>query len=684
MSTTHRICLATACTWLFTMLPVCAQTSVDTRAIADEKQSANWLSVGRTYSENHYSPLRSINDRNVKQLGLAWYLDLPNQGSLQATPLAVNGVLFFSGMTGRVYAADGRSGRLLWEFDPDVAHHGMDERSVVLNVNRGVAFWRGKVYVGTVDGRLVALDGKTGHVVWSVQTFDESDKLKTISGAPRVFNGKVIIGHGGESGTRGYVTTYDAETGRKLWRFYTVPGDPAKGFENEAMAMAAQTWHGQWWQQGGNATVWDSITYDTDFNRVYIATANGTPINANERGSGGGDNLFVASIVALDADSGRYVWHYQVNPGEMWEYDATEQMTLAELVISGKSRKVLMQAPKNGFFYVIDRADGHLISAQKLGKATWAERIDLESGRPVEQPGIRYKDDPIVIWPSVFGIHNWQAMSFDSATGLMYIPTMNLGMAIGANTFDVSPKDIGDGTAALLAWDPVGQRKRWEVPLGDSFWNGGTLATAGNLVFQGTGSGKLNGYNATSGEHLWSFYAGLGINAAPITYAINGVQYVAILVGYGGGINAARVHDYGWRYGEQPRRLLAFALGKSRPLPPGKPPRFTVNAIDNPSLVIDAKLAAEGEKLYRTFTCDFCHGTNMRNIASFARDLRESALASTPEGFKYVVQDGALVALGMPKFEDLNEQNMRALYMYVRQQAREAVQQASEHDEIKH
>jgi quinohemoprotein ethanol dehydrogenase len=261
---------------------------------------------------------------------------------------------------------------------------------------------------------------------------------------------------------------------------------------------------------------------------------------------------------------------------------------------------------------------------------------------------------------------------------------MNLGMAIGPSTFDASPKAIGDGTAALLAWDPVGQRKRWEVPLGDSFWNGGTLATAGNLVFQGTGSGKFNAYNATSGEHLWSFYAGLGVNAAPITYAINNVQYVAILVGYGGGINAARVHDYGWRYGEQPRRLLAFALGKSRPLPPGKPPRFTVNAIDNPSLVIDAKLAAEGEKLYRTFACDFCHGTNMRNIASFARDLRESALAATPEGFKAVVQDGALVALGMPKFEDLNEQNMRALYVYVRQQAREAVHQASAHDEIKH
>jgi len=653
-----------------------AETSADTHVIADEKQGANWLSVGRTYSEDRYSPLSSINADNVKQLGLAWYLDLPNQGPLQGTPLAVDGVLYFSGMMGWVYAVDGRTGLLLWQFNPDFAHHVMNRRSVIWNGNRGVAFWKGKVYVGTVDGRLVALDAKTGYVVWSVQTFDETNTLKTISGAPRVFNGKVIIGHGGESGTRGYVTTYDAESGRKLWRFYTVPGNPSKGFENKAMVMAAKTWHGAWWKQGGNATVWDNITYDPDFNRVYLATANGTPVDANLRGTGGGDNLFVASIVALDADTGRYVWHYQVNPGEMWEYDATAQMVLADLPIGGTTRKVLMQAPKNGFFYVIDRTDGHLISAEKLGKVTWARRIDLKFGRPVEVSDMRSTETgaPTVIWPSAFGMHNWQAMSFDPVKHLVYIPTMKLGMSIGADSADINPREPDDGTASLLAWDPMTQKKRWEVSLGNSFWNGGTLATAGNLVFQGTGSGYFNAYNARSGEQLWSFNVGLGINAAPMTFAVAGVQYVAILVGYGGTINMTRVHDYGWRYAEQPRRLLAFSLGKSVRLPPGQPPRFTVNAIDDPSFVIDAKLAAAGAKVYEN--CARCHGIEMRNIASFARDLRESAVASTWDGFKSVVQGGTFFPLGMPKFEDLSEQDLRALHMYIRQSAREAAHRA--------
>ena len=567
-----------------------AATVANSESIADQTSGANWLSVGRTYTESRYSPLASINDGNVGNLGLAWFMDLPNQGALQATPLATDGTLYFTGIMGHVYATDGRTGCLLWEFDPDVAHHVMNRHSVLWNVNRGVALWKSKVYVGTADGRLMALDAKTGAVVWSVQTFDESDYRKTISGAPRVFNGKVIIGHGGEFGTRGYVTTYDAETGRKLWRFYTVPGDPAKGFENEAMAMEARTWHGQWWKEGGNGTVWDSITYDPDFNRVYLATANGTPVDANKRGTGGGDNLFVASIVALDADTGEYVWHYQVNPGEMWEYDATAQMVLAELPIGGEVRKVLMQAPKNGFLYVIDRTNGQLISAEKLGKVTWAERIDLKSGRPVEVPGIRYRDDqdvPVVIRPSALGMHNWQAMSFNPLTHLVYIPARGFGVFVLAS----------------------------------------------------------------------------GINAAPMTYAVDGVQYVAVLVGYGGTINVTRVHDYGWRYGEQPRRILAFALGKSTPLPLGKPPRFNVQPIDDPSFIIDAKSAVAGAQLYGE--CAGCHGIDMHNLASFARDLRESPLATTWGGFKSVVHDGALIALGMPKFDDLSEQELRALYMYV-------------------
>jgi quinohemoprotein ethanol dehydrogenase len=376
--------------------------------------------------------------------------------------------------------------------------------------------------------------------------------------------------------------------------------------------------------------------------------------------------------VALDADTGQYAWHYQLNPGEMWEYDATAQMVLADLPIGGKSRKVLMQAPKNGFFYVLDRTDGRLLSAEKIGKVTWAERIDLNSGRPVEAPGIRYQDngDSAVMWPSAFGMHDWQAMSFDPVRRLVYIPTMKLSMSIGSTSFDFNPREVDDGTASLLAWDPVAKRKRWEVHLGKSFWNGGTLSTAGNLVFQGTGSGQFNAYRATTGDKLWSFYAGLGINAAPITYLVDGVQYVSVLVGYGGTVNAVKVHDYGWRYGEQPRRLLTFALGRATPLPSGKPPRFTVRAVDDPALVIDTNLAAAGAKVY--YNCSRCHGLEENNVASFTRDLRESAVALDWDGFRSVVRGGTLFSLGMPKFDDLTDEEIRGLFMYIRQQARAA------------
>jgi quinohemoprotein ethanol dehydrogenase len=651
------------------------ETVVDGRAITDERHGTNWLSSGRTYAEHHFSPLADISTANVKQLGLAWFLDLPRQGPLQATPLAVDGVLYFSGVNGKVFSVNASNGRLLWEFDPDLARHAPNRRSVLFGSNRGVALWRGKVYVGTVDGRLVALNSRTGQVVWSRQTFDEPNALKIISGAPRVFNGKVIIGHAGERGTRGYVTTYDAESGEQLWRFYTVPGDPAKGFENTAMEMAAKSWNGEWWKLGGNATVWDTIVYDPDFNRVYFGTANGTPVNANVRGSGGGDNLFVASIVAVDADTGNYVWHYQINPGESWEYDATQQIVLADLTIGGNPRKVLMQASKNGFFYVIDRGTGTVISAEKIGKVTWAERIDLKTGHPVEAQGIRYKDDPVLIWPSSLGAHNWQRMSFNLDTGLVYIPTMKLGMLIGPKTADFSPRDPDDGTGALLAWDPIEQKKRWEVHYPDSFWNGGTLTTRGNLVFHGTGRGQLIAYDARTGDRLWSFYAGLGINAAPMTYAVDGTQYVSVLVGYGGTANVAKVCDYGWHYNEQPRRLLTFALEKKMPLPPGRPPRFNVNAINDPAFVIDLKQAAEGAQIYN-YNCGLCHGRNLENIGSFAPDLRESALSMNWEAFKTVLHGGALAAAGMPKFEDLSDKDMHAIYMYIRQRAREAFQTA--------
>jgi quinohemoprotein ethanol dehydrogenase len=675
--------------------PAPARTAVDGRSIADEMSGADWLSYGRTYSEQRYSPLQQVNTGNVNQLGLAWSLDLPGQRTLEATPLEVDGVLYFSGTFGKTFAVDARRGTLLWEFDPDLAHHSPEKLRIGMGAHRGVAFWRGKVYVGLTDGRLVALDAKTGAIVWSVQTFDEKSR-KSLSGAPRVFNGKVIIGHGGaDYGTRGYVTAYDAETGRQLWRFFTVPGDPKNGFEYPALRVAATTWDGEWWHWGGGGTVWDNITYDPKFNRVYLAVGNGSPWNASIRSPGNGDNLFLCSIVALDADSGRYIWHYQVNPRDSWDYDATQQMILADLGIAGKRRAVLMQAPKNGFFYVIDRATGKLLSAEKFAKVTWAERIDLHTGRPVEMNNLRYEKGAVEFWPSSAGAHNFQPMSFNPGTGLVYIPTMKLAMRIGiahddrnlqdfdntrrqyfpvqATESDLIKLDPDDGTAGLLAWDPVAQKKRWEVHYADSFWNGGTMTTAGELVFQGTGRGQFVAYDARSGGKLWSFDTGLGVIAAPATYEVDGVQYISLLVGYGGSAgNGTALFDYGWRFNEQPRRMLTFALDRHAPLPPTNPPRFALHAVDNPTLTIDSKLAADGEKIYNS-SCFLCHGAHLESTGSIAPDLRESTLALNRDSFTTVVRDGALAAAGMPKYAELSETDLNALYMYVRRTARDSL-----------
>jgi quinohemoprotein ethanol dehydrogenase len=675
-----------------------AKTVVDGSAIADQTQGANWLSYGRTYAEDHYSPLSAIKAGNVAQLGLVWSLDLPGQRTLEATPLAVDGVLYFSGIYGKVFAVDARGGRELWEFDPELVRHAPERLRVVMGSHRGVAYWHDKVYVGVFDGRLVALDAKTGKPTWTVQTFENPKDRKAISGAPRVFNGKVIIGHGGaEFGTRGYVTAYDAETGRKVWRFYTVPGDPKKGFEDKAMAMAAKTWNGEWWRWGGGGTVWDNMTYDPDFDRIYLGVGNGGPWNANIRSPGNGDNLFLCSIVALDANSGKYLWHYQVNPRESWDFKATTNMVLADLDLHGQRRKVLMQAPTNGFFYVIDRVTGKLLSAQKFAKATWAERIDLETGRPVEIPGLRYETAPISFWPHNTGAHNFQPMSFNPGTGLVYIPTMKLGLRIGAppglddlQNFKSDERryfpvlaarsqpvfaDPDDGTGGLLAWDPVTQTKRWEVRYPDSFWNGGTMTTAGNLVFQGTGRGDFAAYDATTGARVWSFAAGLGIVGAPITYEVGGTQYVAILVGYGGASGAgSKLFDYGWRFNEQPRRLLAFALGRHEPLPPTAPPRFMLKTVDDPLLVIDPKQAEAGDKVYNS-TCLFCHGFSAEGTGSIAPDLRESTLALNWDSFRTVLHDGVLAGGGMPLYDDLSEADMRAIFVYLRQRARDAAGQ---------
>jgi quinohemoprotein ethanol dehydrogenase len=673
-----------------------AAANSETAKLADEGNTRDWLSVGRTYSEQHYSPLADINSKNVSGLGLKWALDIPGAVSLEATPLVVDGVIYFTSSESVAYAVDARTGKQLWRYDPEVWRVAGKRLRNMYHVNRGMAYWKGRVYFGSFDGRLIALDTKTGHKAWEVMTLDEFP-TGFITGAPRAFNDKVIIGNGGaESGkARGFVTAYDTTSGKKLWRFYTVPGEPAKGFENKAMEMAAKTWTGEWWKFGGGGTVWNAMTYDPEFNRIYLGVGNGTPWNRKVRSPEGGDNLFLCSVVALDADTGEYVWHYQTTPGESWDYNSSMDMTLAELKIDGEMRKVILHAPKNGFFYVIDRTTGKLISAEKIAKATWAEKVDLTTGKPVENPDARVPNGGALVWPGAVGAHNWQAMSFNPNTGLVYIPKLEMPMyysdahidkatwkltpnfdrnsGYDVPVFDVDappPSDIKI-SAALLAWNPVTQSKAWEVPMA-GLWNGGTLSTAGNLVFQGNATGEFAAYDAVTGEKRWSQSAGLGIVGAPVTYKLGTTQYVSILVGWGGSLPGVGVgvNQHGWNYGKQPRRLLTFALDGKAKLPPTPAPEIVV-PLDDPALQIDDNEAQKGRTVFNT-SCAACHGWEAI-AGGAAPDLRASPIAFRLESFSLLLKTGPLMSRGMAKFDDLTDEQIRQLHQFLRLRARKAL-----------
>ncbi len=645
----------------------------------DGSSGDDWPGWGRTYNEQHFSPLAQINDRTVGQLGLSWAMDL-GMGNAASQPVEVGGTIYMATGMSIVRAVDARTGRLLWTYDPDVGSHGGKEMRQQWGT-RGVGWWNGKVYVGTVDGRLIAIDAKNGKPVWSVQTTAKGGG-QFITGAPRFFKGKVIIGQGGSDSTlnRGYVTAYDAETGKQAWRFYIVPGDPAKPFENKAMEMAAKTWTGEWWRWGGGGSPWNAITYDAELNQVLIGTGNGYPWNQHLRSPGGGDNLFLCSIVALDADTGEYKWHYQINPGDSWDYNAAMGNALTELRIDGKLHKVLMTAPKNGFFYVIDRTNGKLISAEKIARVTWASRIDTATGRPVEVEGARYPDGKsFTVWPSSRGAHSWSPMAYSPQSGLVYIPKIEHGLTFddrgitmdnwrpfGANlTPDLD--DPLDNTSALLAWDPVAQKKVWEVKYKGG-WTGGALATAGNLVFQGHIDGRFAAYQADTGKELWRFAAQAGILSAPISYRLDGKQYISLMVGVGGSAATESTSHAGITMDgrTQKNRLMTFVLGGSAKLPPAPPP-FVVKPPADPTYKEDK---AEAEKGYGVYArnCLSCHGLEAI-AAGWAPDLRGSELAQSPEAFAAIVRDGGLIATGMPKFEELSEADLAAMRQYLRSRA---------------
>ena len=650
-------------------------------AFAAQAGGQNWPGKNGDTDEAAYSPLHQINTTNVGRLGLKWSLDLPGEQMLEATPLAIDGVLYFTGSYATVYAVNAVNGKLLWKYDPQAWKHGPRKLRFVMPANRGVAYADGRVFFATLDGRLIALNAKSGSPLWSVETVP-AQSMKTITGAPRVFHGKVIIGNGGaDFGERGYVTAYDAASGHQVWRFYTVPGTPDENRGNPAMEQAAATWTGEYWKTGTGGGAWDNFTYDREFNRVYIGTGNASPYDPEKRSPGGGDNLYTDSIVALDADTGHYVWHYQVNPRDAWDFDSTSQMILADLTIDGQPRKVLMQSPKNGFYYVLDRTDGRVISAGKIGKVTWADHIDPSTGRAVEEQNIRYQHGDVTIWPTPIGAHNWHSMSYSPHSGLAYIPYLQLGMKysktadakgqLGGVSQTVVRADAEDGKGALVAWDPAQQRLRWKVQH-DHFWNGGTMSTAGGLVFQGLPEGYLCAYDDQSGRVLWRFNTGLGIVSAPISYTVRGRQYVSVLVGYGASNSVGDLMNVGWKFNAQPRRLVTFALDANATLPPTAPPDLAAHPVDDPTVQIDPADVGPGQVLY-TMNCGACHGAGVISAGAPAPDLRESSLALHRDTLWTVVHDGTLLPMGMPRFDDLNETQVRQLHAYIRTQARDAL-----------
>jgi quinohemoprotein ethanol dehydrogenase len=658
---------------------------------AAHASDVDWPTYGGTYLEQRFSPLTAIDSGNVKQLGLSWFGDFDTGRGQESTPLVVDGRMYVTTAWSKVRAYDAATGRLLWAYDPKVSGR-VGFRACCDVVNRGAAYDDGRVYVGTLDGRLIALNASTGELLWSRMTVEPS-KPYTITGAPRIVHGKVIIGNGGaDYGVRGYVTAYDARTGAQVWRFYTVPGNPnAKpdGEISDAILKtgARATWAGDFWKLGGGGTVYDAIVYDPELNQLYVGTGNGSPWNHRIRSAGKGDNLFVSSIVALDPDTGRYLWHYQEAPGETWDFDATQSIVLADLTIEGRPRKVLMQAAKDGFFYLIDRNDGKLVSAEKFVPVNWASRIDPISGRPIEEPGARFAQAPFVASPGSAGAHNWQPMSFSPVTGLAYIPAQELpflyandrkfqirpgGWNTGVDMLAAVPPDSPAAQAAikaslkgrLLAWDPVHQRAVWKVEYPGP-WNGGVLSTAGNLVFQGTADGHFDAYEASSGQLLWSFAAETGVMAAPISYSVGGRQYVAVVAGYGGAIPLALPAfdgTHSWPNG----RVLVFALGGRTQLP-----AFTgAPAPANPGTdTWPAQTLARGRDLYG-INCLGCHG--MGTLSSgVVPDLRRSGALASREAWQRIVIGGALSNAGMVSFEKyLSSDDAEAIRGYVANEAR--------------
>jgi len=664
-----------------------------TTALLAAVPDGEWLSYGRDHGEQRFSPLTAVNAGNVGQLGLAWHADLDTARGQEATPLVHDGVLYVSTAWSMVKAFDAATGKPLWAYDPKVPRETL-VRACCDAVNRGVALAGGQVFVGTLDGRLVSLDAKTGKVRWSVVAVPDQRNY-AITGAPRIAKGLVLIGSGGgEYRARGFLAAFDQHTGRQVWRFDTVPGNPAKGFENPAMARAAKTWSGPWWKLGGGGTVWDAITYDPTTNLVLFGTGNAEPWNPAPAGrTGDGDTLYTASVVAVDAATGAYRWHYKETPEDRWDFDSDAQISLADLKIDGQMRHVALHAPKNGTFYVLDAKTGAFISAKAFVPQNWNTGFDPRTGRPTINPAARYEvtGKPFIGLPGAGGAHSWQPMSYSPQTGLVYLPAnlaafpyaaakgwqaSAIGFQTGQDSAAIAMPAIPAAregalaatTGALIAWDPVKQQAAWTVSY-PSAWNGGTLATAGNLVFEGDAQGIFNAFSADKGARLWSYPVQTGVIAAPMTYAIGGVQYVAVLAGWGGVWDVATgILSRKGGAEHNISRLLVFRLGGGDHLPPAPPPADMV--LDPPPVTGTAAQVAHGADVYGRY-CGVCHG-DAAIAGGVNPDLRHSGVLESAEAIRMVVLGGALKSEGMVSFAPtLNRADVEAVRQYLIHRANE-------------
>ncbi|WP_370515214.1 PQQ-dependent dehydrogenase, methanol/ethanol family [Erythrobacter sp. THAF29] len=685
------------------MLDAVGDSGITAAMLVDaDSDDANWITHGRTYSEQRFSPLDQIDTGNVGDLGLAWFADMDTARGQEATPLVIDGKLYLTTAWSKVKAFDAATGAPLWSYDPEVPGETA-VKACCDTVNRGLAAWGDSLFLGTLDGRLVALDRDSGAIKWEVQTTDPEQSY-TVTGAPRVIDGKVIIGNGGaEFGVRGFVAAYDADNGAEVWRFYTVPEGTEDDASPEYLRAAAETWNKDVRAGsdaiGGGGTVWDSMAYDPDLDLLYIGVGNGSPWNRayrspGEDGTGEGDNLYLSSIVAIRPSTGEYVWHYQTTPGETWDYTATQHIVLADMEIEGEQRKVLMQAPKNGFFYVIDRETGEFISGQPYVGLNWATGID-ENGRPIENPETRIDKtgEPALVLPGPLGGHNWHPMAYHPGENLVYIPAFEAGMIYApeegwkpdrARGFNVGfnlgagdlPPDLGfrrevAGTVRgmLVAWDPVAQEAKWTVEHPGP-WNGGLLATGGGLVFQGTAGSEFNAYDAATGEELWSFAAQTGVVAPPITYTVDGEQYVAVLAGWGGAyalsVDGALIAD------KAPvrnvSRLLVFKLGGTGELPPEM--ELASLPLDPPPSRAPADTIALGSEKYARY-CAVCHAPAAVG-STVLPDLRRAGSLGNAQAWMAVVHDGLLKDNGMASFADsLSKEEIEAIRAYVIHRANE-------------